>query len=89
MPPALMIAGAWHALQLGGVLAMTVRSTAEFEDGTPVGDLRTAVGRVMGAAGFDHFLGNPVVSVGRSRARAHSGAWLIPEVTHVVVARKA
>ena len=83
------IAGATHALMVGGVIAVAVRATAEFEHGAPVPDLRYEIGRLLAEAGYECFLGNPIVTVGRARAGEHAGAWLRPEAVQIVVMRKA
>lgn len=86
---ACVIAGATRTLAVGSVIAVTVRQTAEFEHGAPVPDLRFEVGKLLAEAGFEIFLGNPVVTVGRAKRAEHSGAWVVPEVVQIVVMRKS
>lgn len=83
-----MIAGATAALSVGGVLAIAVAATSEYDNGSPVPDLRTRVGALLAQAGLECFLGNPIASAGRPRAAAASGAWLYPSVIQIVVVRK-
>lgn len=85
-----IVRGALSVLAPNGVLAITTKSTAEFDNGTPVPDLEFEILRILHEAGFEMFLGRSVIRVKKASPRVDGNdgkPFLIPEIRHMHVYR--
>lgn len=85
-------AGAMTVVEPGGVVAIVTRSSAEFDNPTPVPDIEHEICSIAYSSGLaDSFLGRAAVYLNKFKikdANNEGKPWLIPEVLHVHIFRR-